>query len=55
MSAVQEVQASFGLRCVSIITLSGLITTLERGSATPMSAGTVAAMRQYRQLYGIAP
>ena len=55
LSAVQEVQASFGLRCVSIITLSGLIATLERDSTTPMSAGTVAAMRQYRQLYGIAP
>ena len=54
-SAVQEVQASFGLRCVSIITLSGLIAALERGSATSMGAGTVAAMRQYRQLYGIAP
>jgi orotate phosphoribosyltransferase len=54
MSAVQEVRASFGLRCVSIITLSGLIAILERDSATPLSAGTVAAMRQYRQLYGIA-
>ncbi len=55
LSAVQEVQAAFGLHCVSIITLSALIATLEGDGTVPLGAGTVAAMRQYRQQYGIAP
>jgi orotate phosphoribosyltransferase len=55
LSAVQEVQAAFGLRCVSIITLTGLIATLAGGNAAQLGANTVAAMRQYRQQYGIAP
>jgi orotate phosphoribosyltransferase len=54
LSAVQEMQAAFGLRCVSIITLTGLIATLEQSDALPLAANTVAAMRQYRQQYGIA-
>ncbi len=55
LSAVQEVQAAFGLRCVSIVTLGELIATLEATNATQLGVGTVAAMRQYRQQYGIAP
>jgi orotate phosphoribosyltransferase len=55
LSAVQEVQATFGLRCVSIVTLGELITTLEATNTVQLGAGTVAAMRQYREHYGIAP
>jgi orotate phosphoribosyltransferase len=55
LSAVQEVQATFGLRCVSIVTLGELIATLEAASTVQLGAGTVAAMRQYRAQYGIAP
>ena len=55
LSAVQEVQANYGLQCVSIITLSGLIATLERGGAAALNDASLAAMRQYRQEYGIAP
>jgi orotate phosphoribosyltransferase len=55
LSAVQEVQAAFGLRCVSIITLTGLIATLASANTAQLGAKTVAAMRQYRQQYGIAP
>jgi orotate phosphoribosyltransferase len=54
LSAVQEVQAAFGLRCVSIITLTGLIATLAGTNTAQLGANTVAAMRQYRQHYGIA-
>lgn len=48
-SAVQEVEATFGVGCVSIITLSDLIDSLERSG----QAATLAAMRQYRSRYGI--
>ena len=48
-SAVQEVQASFGVRCVSIITLRDLIESLQRAGRTD----TLAAMNEYRTRYGI--
>jgi orotate phosphoribosyltransferase len=49
-SAVQEVEAEFSLRCVSILDLSGLIRALEsRGGAT---AAQLAALRDYRARYG---
>lgn len=48
-SAVQEVEAAFGVRCVSIITLSDLIDSLQRSGR----ADTLAAMRDYRGRYGI--
>jgi orotate phosphoribosyltransferase len=48
-SAVQEVQAAFGVRCVSIITLSDLIESLEKSGL----ADTLAAMHAYRSRYGI--
>jgi len=52
-SAVQEVAAQFGLTCVSILTLSGLIDALEGGSAAGAGASALAAMRNYRSQYGI--
>jgi orotate phosphoribosyltransferase len=48
-SAVQEVEAAFGVRCVSIITLSHLIESLQRSGRTEM----LAAMNEYRARYGI--
>jgi orotate phosphoribosyltransferase len=49
-SAVQEVEAGFGLRCVSILDLAGLIRALElRGGASPAQ---LAALRDYRRRYG---
>lgn len=48
-SAVQEVEATFGIRCVSIITLSDLIESLQDND----QAATLAAMREYRTRYGI--
>lgn len=48
-SAVQEVEAMFGVRCVSIITLSDLIESLQRSGRTDI----LAAMNEYRTRYGI--
>jgi orotate phosphoribosyltransferase len=62
-SAVQEVESLFGLKCVTILTLSELITALEErataagASAYPTPAPTpeqLAAMRTYRLEYGVA-
>ena len=47
-SAVQEVEATFGVRCVSIITLSDLIESLQRSGRTDI----LAAMNEYRTRYG---
>mgnify|MGYP000919704698 CR=1 FL=1 len=52
LSAVQEVRATFGLECVSILTLGTLIDTLEAGGGEGLGAGHVAALRAYRQQYG---
>jgi orotate phosphoribosyltransferase len=52
-SAVQEVEADYGLKCVSIVTLSGLIAALEVSGTAEGSADALAAMRAYRQQYGI--
>jgi orotate phosphoribosyltransferase len=50
-SAVQEVEAEFSLRCVSILDLGGLIQALAvGGSATPAELD---ALRDYRRRYGI--
>jgi orotate phosphoribosyltransferase len=48
-SAVQEVEKTFGVRCVSIITLSELLESLQRSGRTD----TLAAMHDYRSRYGI--
>jgi orotate phosphoribosyltransferase len=61
-SAVQEVEAQHGLRCVAILTLEELIGALEaerttRDSPAGASAGPtpeqLAALRSYRQRYGV--
>lgn len=54
-SAVQEVEAEFGLRCVSLLTLTDLIDILaDPNSARPaLPAEQLEALREYRARYGI--
>ena len=59
-SAVQEVEALYGLRCVALLTLSELIAALEAGMTDPgtrpssaPSTQQLAAMRSYRHKYGV--
>jgi orotate phosphoribosyltransferase len=64
-SAVQEVEALYRLRCITILTLSELIAALEAGAkagpdaagapaSTAPSAEQLAAMRGYRLKYGVS-
>jgi orotate phosphoribosyltransferase len=55
-SAVQEVASQFGLRCISILTLGGLIETFSGGAsdAVRISDDQLAALRAYRQAWGVA-
>jgi len=54
-SAVQELEANFGLRCVSIITLADLIEALAKpgGSASRISAEQLTSLRAYKDRYGV--
>jgi orotate phosphoribosyltransferase len=65
-SAVQEIQALYGLRCITILTLGELIAALEAGAAGAIgavgaqgaasnapTAEQLAAMRGYRLKYGV--
>jgi orotate phosphoribosyltransferase len=54
-SAVQEVEAEFGLRCVSLLTLTDLIDILAdpNTSQPALPAEQLAALREYRARYGI--
>ena len=65
-SAVQEIQALYGLRCITILTLGELIAALEAGAAGALgavgaqgaasnapTAEQLAAMRGYRLKYGV--
>ncbi len=53
-SAVQEVAAEFGLRCVSVLSLATLIDGLGEGAgdAVHISSAEIAALRTYRATYG---
>ena len=55
-SAVQEVEADYGLSCISILTLGGLIDALgeAKGDGRRISAEHHAALQAYRDRYGIA-
>ena len=54
-SAVQEVSAQFGVRCVSILTLAELIETFANtGDAVRISGDQLAALRAYQHAWGIA-
>ena len=55
-SAVQEVEADFGLRCVSLLTLADLIDIMAQpaaGAALPTEH--LDALRAYRAQYGVRP
>jgi orotate phosphoribosyltransferase len=54
LSAVQEVEQQYGLRCLSIMSLTALITAISGRDGLEIDAGAVLAMRQYRAQYGIA-
>jgi orotate phosphoribosyltransferase len=53
LSAVQEVKGEFGLECVSILTLDGLIETLESRSMRGFEPAQLDGLRNYRQKYGV--
>jgi len=53
-SAVQEVASQFGLRCVSILTLGGLIEALSQDGAAGIGPGQLGALKAYREQYGVA-
>jgi orotate phosphoribosyltransferase len=55
-SAVQEVEAEFGLKCVSILSLADLIDAAGSGAgdAVRISADQIAALRTYRERYGVS-
>ena len=55
-SAVQEVSAQFGLRCISILTLADLIDTFatSTGDAVRISREQFAALRAYQAAWGVA-
>ena len=52
-SAVQEVERLYGIPCISILTLGGLIDSL-RGDASLLPSASLAAMEAYRERYGAA-
>ena len=55
-SAVQELEAEHGLKCVSVITLVALIEALSSGTggSSRISAEQLTALRGYRERYGVA-
>ncbi len=59
-SAVQEVSEQFGLQCVSILTLAGLIETFTQapgqnpGDTVRISHEQIAALREYQRQWGTA-
>ena len=55
LSAVQEVRRQFGLEAVAILTLRDLIAACESSRlAVPISSDELAAMRAYREQFGVA-
>src|SRR5687767_5331535 len=52
-SVVQVVTAGFGVPCISIITLDDLIESLAGSAGPGDNTATLAAMRRYRNQYGV--
>jgi len=54
-SAVQELEAAEGIRCVSVVTLADLIEALSRPGTGParISADQLTSLRAYRDRYGV--
>ncbi len=55
LSAVQELEASYGLQCVSVITLADLIAALSQPTdgRVRVSDEQLTSLRAYRDEYGI--
>ena len=55
LSAVQEIESTYGLRCVSVITLAELIEALARPARGParISAEQLTSLRAYREAFGV--
>ncbi len=55
LSAVQEIEATYGLKCVSVVTLTDLIETLSRPARGParISVEQLTSLRAYRETYGV--
>jgi orotate phosphoribosyltransferase len=55
LSAVQEVERDYGLRCVSILTLADLIEALSHpaGGKVRISAEQLTSLNAYRERYGV--
>ena len=55
LSAVQEIESAYGLKCVSVITLADLIDALARPPRGParISAEQLTSLRAYRQAFGV--
>jgi len=55
-SAVQELEAEHGLKCVSVVTLAALIEALSAAQEQPsrISADQLTALRAYRERYGVS-
>ena len=52
-SAVQEVEAEFGLKCVSILDLQALIEALTRTEHPALDANALSSLEKYRKEYGV--
>jgi len=52
-SAVQEVESQFGLKCVSILSLAGLISALAAQATPAVGPAQLAALQDYRRRYGV--
>lgn len=56
LSAVQELESQYGLRCVSVVTLADLIQMLSRppDGQVRISAEQLTSLEAYRQRYGVS-
>ena len=55
LSAVQEIESTYGLKCVSVITLTDLIDALSRPPRGParISVEQLTSLRAYREAFGV--
>ena len=54
LSATQEIEREHGLRCLSVLTLAELVESLASSAGQAISAEQLAALKDYRQRYGVA-
>lgn len=53
LSATQEIEREHGLKCLSVLTLADLIEALSQPGGPSISAAELAALKAYRQHYGV--